>query len=100
MKIVFRKITSKERRQRLVGFQWGTTNWWLLGSKIVDRERFRDQEDVELGGSDVIEIWGLFLLDQVFEDADIFGLRNLDRERLVRLVTFNETVEAELAGVG
>ena len=23
---------------------------------------------------------GLFLLDQVFEDADIFGLRNLDRE--------------------
>ena len=100
MKIVFRKITSKERRQRLVGFQWGTINWWLLGSKIVDRERFRDQEDVELRGVGVFEAMGLFLLDQVFEDADIFGLQNFDRERLVRLVTFNETVEAELGGVG
>jgi len=48
----------------------------------------------------VIEVRGLFLLDQVFEDADIFGLQNFDRERLVRLVTFNETVEAELGGVG
>ena len=28
----------------------------------------------------MIEARGLFLLDQVSEDADIFGLRNLDRE--------------------
>ena len=28
----------------------------------------------------MIEARGLFRLDQVFEDADIFGRRNLDRE--------------------
>ena len=39
----------------------------------------------------MIEVGSLFLLDQVFEDADVFGLRNLDTKRLVRLVTVNET---------
>ena len=34
----------------------------------------------ELRGNDMIEARGLFLLDQVFEDADVFGLQNLDRE--------------------
>lgn len=44
---------------------------------------------------------GLFLLDQVLENADVFGLLNLDRECLIqlkrrtRLVTKNETVEQE-----
>jgi len=49
----------------------------------------------------VIEIWDLFLLDQVFENADIFGLRNLDSKRLIRLVTENKAVEREkLRGIG
>jgi len=39
-----------------------------------------------------------FLLDQVFEDADVFGLQNLDREHLIRLVTENKTVEREEMG--
>jgi hypothetical protein len=49
----------------------------------------------------MFEAMGLFLLDQVFEDADIFGLQNLDRECLIRierliwLVAENETVEVE-----
>src|SRR5258705_3014053 len=33
----------------------------------------------------VFEAIGTFLLDQVFEDADSFGLLNLDRERLIRI---------------
>ncbi len=49
----------------------------------------------------MFEAMGLFLLDQVLENADVFGLLNLDRERLIRLkrrtrlVTKNETVEQE-----
>lgn len=39
----------------------------------------------------VIEVGSLFLLDQ---DAHVFGLQDLDRERVVRQVTVNETVEA------
>ena len=47
---------------------------------------------------------GTFLLDHLLEDADIFGLLNLDRERLIRIgrliwlvtgVTENKTVEEE-----
>ena len=30
----------------------------------------------------MIEARGLFLLDHVFEDADVFGIQNLDRARL------------------
>ena len=36
-----------------------------------------------------------FLLDQVFEDADILGVQNLNRERLIQLVTENKAVEQE-----
>jgi hypothetical protein len=43
---------------------------------------------------------GPFLLDQVFEDAHVFGLQDLDRERVVWQVTVNETVEAEKLRVG
>ena len=41
------------------------------------------------------EAMGLFLLDQVFEHADVFGLQNLDREDLIRLLVDleKETVE-------
>ena len=48
----------------------------------------------------MIEARGLFLLDDLLQNADVFGIQNLDRERLVRQVTVNETVEAEeLRGV-
>ena len=49
----------------------------------------------------MFEAMGLFLLDQVFEDADIFGLRDLDSKCLIqvkcptRLVTENDAVEQE-----
>ena len=51
----------------------------------------------------MIEARGLLLLDQVFEDADVFGLQNLDREDLTPLPidSENETVEGEkLRGIG
>ena len=41
----------------------------------------------------MIEARGLVLLDQVFEDADVFALLNFDCERLTRLVTENNAVE-------
>jgi hypothetical protein len=40
----------------------------------------------------VFEAMRSFLLDQVFEDADVFDFRKLDSRRLVRLVTVNEAV--------
>lgn len=49
----------------------------------------------------MLEAMGLFLLDQVFEDADVFGLRNLDSKRLIKVVTENKAVEGEkLRGIG
>jgi len=47
----------------------------------------------ELRGSDVIEGRGLFLLDQVFENAYVVSLQNLDSKRLIQLVTENKAVE-------
>ncbi|KAI0302880.1 hypothetical protein B0F90DRAFT_1713211 [Multifurca ochricompacta] len=51
----------------------------------------------------MIEATGLFLLDQAFEVANIFGLRNIDHEELIRLPidAENGTVEREkLRGIG
>ena len=50
----------------------------------------------------MIEARGLFLLDQVLEDADVFGLHNLDREPIrLSIDSENETVEREnLCGIG
>jgi hypothetical protein len=45
-------------------------------------------------------VGSLFLLDQVFEDADVFGFWNLDTKLQVQLVTVNETVEAEKLCIG
>ena len=62
-----------------------------------DVRRERHLPDGELRGNDMIEARGLFLLDQVFEDADIFGLQNFDSEELIRLLidSEKETVERE-----
>jgi hypothetical protein len=55
----------------------------------------------ELRGINVLEAMEPFFLDQVFEVADVFGLRNLDSKRLIRLVTENKAVGGEqLRGVG
>ena len=43
----------------------------------------------------MIEARELFLLDQVFEDADVFGLQNLDREDLIRLPIDSENGTVE-----
>jgi len=49
----------------------------------------------------MIEARGLFLLDQAFEDADVFGLQNLHREDFQRVTSKNKTVEGEkLRGIG
>ena len=41
---------------------------------------YGDLEEFEI---DAIESVSVFLLDQVFEDADVFGVRNLDSEPLL-----------------
>ena len=41
----------------------------------------------------MIEVGGLFLLNQVFEDADIFVLRNFDSEESVGVITENKAIE-------
>jgi hypothetical protein len=43
----------------------------------------------------VVEVRGFLLLNQVFEDADIFGLRNFDGEHPIGVITENKTVERE-----
>ena len=49
----------------------------------------------------MIEVRGLFLLNHLLKDADIFGVRNLDSKRLVWLVSKNKAVEEEkLRGIG
>jgi len=47
----------------------------------------------ELQGNDMIEARGLFLLAQVFKDADVFSLQNLDREDFRRVTSKNKAVE-------
>ena len=41
----------------------------------------------------MIEVVGLFLLNQVFKDADIFVFRNLDSEESVGVITENKAIE-------
>ena len=46
----------------------------------------------------MVEARSLFLLNQVFEDADIFGLRNLDSEGPVGIVPENKAIERKKLG--
>jgi len=41
----------------------------------------------------MVEVGGFLLLDQIFEDADIFGLRNFDSECSIGVVTENKAIE-------
>ena len=63
---------------------------------IVDRKG--NLPELEVRGSDVIEVRGLFLLDHFFEDADIFVLRNFDSEHIIFFVAENKAVEQEIRG--
>jgi len=41
----------------------------------------------------MIEVAGHLLLNQIMEDADIFGLRNFDSEGQVGVIAENEAIE-------
>ena len=43
----------------------------------------------------MVEARGLFLLDQVFEDADVVSPRNLDSEHPIGVITEKKAVERE-----
>ena len=48
----------------------------------------------------MVEVRGLLLLNQVFEDADFFVLRNFDSEYPIGVVTENKAIERkELRGI-
>jgi hypothetical protein len=66
----------------------------LLRGMIVDRKG--NLPELEVRGSDVIEVRGLFFLDLVFEDADVVVSRNLDREHPLFVVTENKAVEQKI----
>jgi hypothetical protein len=76
-------------------FGTSTVNVWFGWSPSTKQLR---QRSCVSGGSEgiprliVFEAMGPFLLDQVFDDADVFDFRKLDIRCLVRLVTVNEAV--------
>jgi hypothetical protein len=74
-----------------VGSQAWPKSWRLLGKKTVDRKG--NIPEFKIFGSDVIEMRGIFLLDLIFEDADIVGRRNLDSKHLTFRITDNEAVD-------
>ena len=48
----------------------------------------------------MVEVRGLLLLYQLFEDADIFVLQNFDSEESVGVITENKAIERkELGGI-
>ena len=48
----------------------------------------------------MVEVRGLLLLYQLFEDADIFVLQNFDSEESVGVITKNKAIERkELRGI-
>jgi len=63
----------------------------VLGSRVVDGTV--NLPEIEIRGIDVAEEMSLFLLDLVFEDADVVGLRNLHSEDPLFIVSKNKTVE-------
>ena len=68
----------------------------LLRGMIVDRKG--NLPELEVFGINVTETMGIFLLDLVFEDADVVCLGDLDSEHVVFFVTENKAVEQEIRG--
>ena len=64
----------------------------LIRGMVIDRKG--NLPELEIRGIDVAEVMRLLLLDLIFfEDADVVGLRNLDSEYNILLVTKNKAVE-------
>jgi len=74
-----------------VGSQARPKSWRLLGNKTVDRKG--NLPELEVRGINMAETMGIFLLDLVFEDANVVCLRNLDSKHLIFHITDNEAVE-------
>jgi hypothetical protein len=74
-----------------VGSQARPKSWRLLGIKTVNRKR--NLPELEIFGSEVIELRGIFLLDPFFEDANVFDRRYLHSKHLILRITDNEAVE-------
>ncbi len=74
-----------------MGSQAGSKSWRLLGSEIVDRKGNLPELDVR--GIDVGKPDWSLLLDEVFEDADIFHFRDLHSKHPILFITENEAVE-------
>ena len=64
--------------------------------KIVDGKG--DLPEVDVLRVDVAQRRWVLLLNQVFEDADIFGLRNLDSEHPIGIVAKNKAIERKMLG--
>jgi hypothetical protein len=54
-----------------------------------------DLPEVEIRCGDMVEVRGLLLFDQFFEDADIFDLRNFDSEGSIGVIAENKAIERE-----
>jgi hypothetical protein len=63
----------------------------LLRGEIIDRKG--NIPELEVFGINVAKEVGIFLLDQVFQEADVFALRNLHSKHLIFRITDNEAVE-------
>jgi hypothetical protein len=68
----------------------------LFRGRVVDRKG--NLPELEVRGSDAIEVRGLLFLDLVFKDADVVGLRNLDSKYIIFFVAENKAVEKEIRG--
>jgi len=73
------------------GLKLGPRVGGCLEARIVDRER--NLPELKILGSDMIEVRGVFLLDLVFEDADVFAFWELHSKHLILSITDNEAVE-------
>jgi len=74
-----------------VGSQARPKSWRLLGNKTVDRKG--NLPELELRGINMTETVGLFLLDFVLENADVFARRYLHGKHLILRITDDEAVD-------
>ena len=79
-------------RVQFLSFNIIDCEFWRNG---VHGERHLRLPGDDLRGNDMIKARGQCLLDQAFEDADIFGLQNLDREYFWRVTSKKKAVDGE-----
>ena len=78
-------------RQQLFRSQFWSNRWGIFGVKIVDGKG--DLPEVDVLRINVAQRRWVLLLNQVFEDADIFVLRNFDSEHPIGIVAKNKAIE-------